>query len=213
MTFGERLKYALDLRKKKQAQLCEATGLSSTLVSMYVNDKCEAKSDKAYIIAEYLDINELWLMGLSDDIERKHHDEDIYKKTGLDYFRIPLYSPICCGNGGFNDDNILEYVPVPSKGLSDSSNYFCQRAIGESMKDAGINNDDLLVFEKVVSVDIGVIGCFCVDENVAMCKKFNIVNNIIMLMPMNSDFEPVIIDPVNSSFKCLGKLKKVIKEF
>ena len=71
----------------------------------------------------------------------------------------------------------------------------------------------MLIFEKTAKVDIGVIGCFCVDENEAMCKKFNTLNGIIMLQPMNSDFEPVVIDPVDECFRCLGKLKKVIKDF
>ena len=212
MTFGERLQYALKLRNKRQVDLCQATGLSSTLVSMYANDKCEAKSDKAFLIADYLDINELWLMGLSDEIERNYTEDEIYKTSKVDFFRVPLYTPLCCGNGGFNEDNIIEYVPVPSKGLSSPDRYFAQEAKGESMKDAGISSGDLLIFEKTNSVDSGVIGCFCIDENEAMCKKYSVKNGIIMLMPMNSDFEPIIVDPLDECFKCLGKLKKIIKD-
>ena len=140
-------------------------------------------------------------------------DEEIYQKLKMDYIKIPLYSSICCGNGGFNDDNILEYIPVPSKGLVSDKKYFGQYAEGKSMKEAGIGDGDLLVFEKVSKIDSGVIGCFCVDENKAMCKKYKEQNGIIILQPMNNDYEPIIIDPLNNNFRCIGKLKKVIKDF
>lgn len=140
-------------------------------------------------------------------------DEEIYQKLKIDYIKIPLYSSICCGNGGFNDDNILEYIPIPNKGLVSNKTYFGQYAEGNSMKEAGIGDGDLLIFEKVSKVDNGVIGCFCIDDNRAMCKKYREQNGIIILQPMNSNFEPIIIDPLNNNFRCVGKLKKVIKDF
>lgn len=137
----------------------------------------------------------------------------MYKSADIDFIRIPLYPPICCGNGGFADEDILEYVPVPSKGLSDPSNYFCQIAEGDSMKDAGIDDGDLLVFEKTSSVYNGMIGAFCIDEFEAVCKKYTEVNGMIILQPMNSDYDPIPVDPLNEHFRCVGKLKKSIKNF
>ena len=104
-------------------------------------------------------------------------------------------------------------IPVPSKGLSKSAKYFAQYASGESMKDAGISDGDLLIFEKVNKVDDGVIGCFCTDTNTATCKKYKELNGIIMLQPMNADYDPIVVDPLNNNIRCLGKLKKVIKDF
>ena len=104
-------------------------------------------------------------------------------------------------------------VAVPSKGLNPNLEYFAQIADGESMKDAGIGDGDLLVFERVDKVDNGVIGCFCIDLNKAMCKKYKEQDGMIILMPMNNEYDPKFIDPLNSHFRCLGKLKKVIKDF
>lgn len=140
-------------------------------------------------------------------------DEDLYRKAGIGFIRIPLYGMLCCGNGGFVDDNIIEYIAVPSKGLSETADYFCQIANGESMKDAGIGSGDLLVFEKIQVANAGMIGCFCIGENDAVCKKYKEQAGIIMLQPMNSEFESIIVDPLNESFRCLGKLRKVIKDF
>lgn len=68
MTFGERLQYALNMRNKKASDLSRATGLSQSLISQYLSDKFEAKNDKAVLIANYLNVDPLWLMGLSDEI-------------------------------------------------------------------------------------------------------------------------------------------------
>lgn len=81
------------------------------------------------------------------------------------------------------------------------------------MIDAGISDGDLLIFEKTSTVYSGMIGCFCVNDDQAVCKKYIIQNNIILLRPMNSEYDPIIVDPSNTCFKCVGKLKKSIKNF
>lgn len=55
--------------------------------------------------------------------------------------------------------------------MNPRAEYFAQYAKGESMKDAGINDGDLLIFERTDKVDDGVIGCFCDEDNVATCKN------------------------------------------
>lgn len=205
ITIAQNIKNLREKRGLNQIELGQLLGVSDKTISSWEIGRTEPNMGYVQMMCEIFKVNaDLLIYG---------SDEDIYKKSGLDFIRIPLYSPICCGDGGFNEDNILEYVPVPSKGLSNPENYFAQIADGDSMKDAGISSGDLLVFEKTSAISVGTIGCFCVDENKAMCKKYTIVNNMVMLMPMNSDFEPIIIDPVDGYFRCIGKLKKVIKDF
>lgn len=199
-------------RKRKEKKLtlmdvAKACDVSEGTVSRWESgDIGDMKRSRIASLAKILDISPAVIVGTETD-------EEIYKNIGIDFIRIPLYTPICCGNGGFVEDNIIEYIPVPSKGLSSTAKYFCQIAEGESMKDAGINKNDLLIFEMVNSVPSGTIGCFCVDENMAMCKKYKEQNGMIILQPMNSEYEPIPIDPLNESFKCLGILRKVIKDF
>lgn len=187
------------------AKACEVS--ESTVSRWESGDIDNMKRSRIAALANILGISPSTIVGIAED------DESIYKSSSIDFMRIPLYSPICCGNGGFVEDNIIDQVPVPSKGLSQSREYFCQIADGESMKDAGISEGDLLVFEMTPKACTGVIGCFCIDENVATCKKYKEQNGIIMLQPMNSEFEPIIVDPLNKSFRCIGVLKKVIKDF
>lgn len=198
------------LRKNKnltQEQLGEILGVQKSAIAKYENGRVEnLKRATIERLANIFDVSPSYILGISED-------EQVYKSVGIDYAYIPLYNALCCGTGGFVDDNIIEYIPVPTKGLTNPDECFCQIASGESMKDAGINTGDLLVFEKTQQVNTGVIGCFCIGENDAMCKKYKEQAGIIMLQPMNSEFEPIIIDPMNESFRCLGILRKVIKDF
>lgn len=209
-TIAERLKEAMDRIDISQAELVKRTGINKGALSSYLSGRYAPKQKAIFELAKALHVSEAWLLGYDVPSER---DESMYQSADIDFIRIPLYPPICCGNGGFADDDIIEYVPVPSKGLSDPSNYFCQIADGDSMKDAGIDKGDLLVFEKTSSVYNGMIGAFCVDENEAMCKKYTEVNGMIILQPMNSDYDPIPVDPLNEHFRCVGKLKKSIKDF
>lgn len=205
MNIGNLLK-----RKRQELNLTleevgNIVGVGKSTVRKWENGMIENMGrDKISLLAKALNISPLVLLDM---------DEDIYKSAGIDIMYAPLYDKLCCGNGGFVDDNIIEMIPIPSKGLNKQKEYFCQYAEGESMKDAGINDGDLLVFEKTDKVDYGVIGCFCTEDNVATCKKLTEMNGIMMLQPMNSDFDAIPIDPLNNNVRCIGKLKKVIKDF
>lgn len=204
------IKEIIKLRRKElrlnMADVAKACGVSEATVSRWESGNIDdMKRSRIAALAKILEISPSVIVG-SDE------DEEMYKDVGIDYIRIPLYSPLCCGDGGFVEDNIIEYVPVPRKGLSNSSVYFCQLAQGDSMKDAGIFEGDLLVFEKTPHINSGSIGCFCIDENTATCKKYTEKSGLIMLQPMNSKYDIIPVDPLRSSFKCLGKLKKIIKD-
>lgn len=205
MSIGMKIK---KLRKEKgltQEQLGELIGVKKSAVAKYENNRVEnLKRATIQKLAEVLEVSPSYFF---------EEDKNIYETINVTFRNIPLYNNLCCGNGGFVDDNIIEMIPVPSKGLNPNLEYFCQYADGESMRDAGINDRDLLVFEKTDKVDYGVIGCFCTENNIATCKKLTEMNGIMMLQPMNSDFSSIPIDPYNNNVRCIGKLKKVIKDF
>lgn len=205
--FARNLKKQLILHNKSQSDIVNDLHITSSTVSDWVNAKKYPRMDKVQMIADYLHIYK------SDLIEDKNDDEYIYSQADISYIKVPLYGDISCGTGAFVDDNILDYVAVPDDGLNPSKEYFAQVAKGDSMIEAGIDDGDIIIFEKTNVIEDGKIGCFCIDENVATCKKIKKGTTFIQLIPANRNYDPIVIDIENQNFRIVGLLKKSIKNF
>jgi repressor LexA len=119
---------------------------------------------------------------------------------------ILIYGDLSCGTGLFVDDAVVGHVSIPLAMLpSKSGEYFAQYASGDSMVGAGISDGDLLIFEKTPQIDNGQIGCFCIDENIATCKKFSNNHGEIFLIPANDKYAPIPVKPENECFRILGR--------
>ena len=223
--FSERLQTALKKANKKPVDLAQSTGLSQALISQYLNEKQIAKNDKISLIAEALNVSESWLAGFTDEIgffgveeinvplfeNPRNRVEAIGQNL---YLHIPLYESLSCGTGLFVNDHIVEYITLPESLLSTNKEYFCQYAVGDSMINENINEGDLLVFEKTTQINNGQIGCFCIDENIATCKKFykDDLSAIITLQPANTKYAPIIVTVETMNFHVVGKLSLVINK-
>lgn len=186
-------------------QVSKATGVSQAVLSSWKVKRSKPKFNSLKKIADYLGVSIDYLMGESDKIEKPEKKEHVVQ--------IPLYSQICCGNGGFVDDDIIDYISLPDTILNPHKEYFAQYAKGDSMDDANIHNGDLLIFEKTNILNNGEIGCFCVDNNEAMCKKFYKTDSgIIMLQPANDKYDPIAVTIENQCFRILGKIAIVINK-
>ncbi|MGX8834011.1 S24 family peptidase [Amedibacillus sp. YH-ame6] len=187
-------------------QVSKATGISQAVLSSWKVKRSKPKYEAIKKVADFLGVSVEYLTGESSDRilkpEKKEHT-----------VQMPLYAQICCGNGGFVDDDIIEYISLPDSILNGSKEYFAQYAKGDSMVEANINEGDLLIFEKTNVLDNGQIGCFCVDNNDATCKKFYKTDSgIIMLQPANDAYDPIAVTIENTCFRILGKLALTISK-
>lgn len=207
----DRLSDAIKSSNLSYAELEKRTKISKSALQRYASGQTKKiPLDVITSIAPILGVTPQYLMGW-DDIQTA--DEDIYDSANITYIKVPLYGPISCGDGMFVDDNIEEYVAVPDNGLNPNSEYFAQYADGDSMINAGIDKGDIVVFEKTNVIEDNKIGCFCIDMNVATCKKFKKGNSFIQLIPANPKYDPIVIDLNDNNFRVVGKLRKVIKNF
>ncbi len=196
----ERYEKILSEKGLTSYQVSKATGVSQAVLSSWKVKRSKPKFNSLKKIADFLGVSIDYLMGESNEKIEKPE-----KKAHM--VQMPLYSQSCCGNGGFVDDDIIDYISLPNTILNPKKEYFAQYAKGESMKDANINDGDLLIFEKTNILENGQVGCFCVDNNEAMCKKFYKTDSgIIMLQPANDKYEPIVVTVENQCFRILGKL-------
>lgn len=215
--------YIKDYRKKykvTQQELADRSGLSKGFISQIENDYRTSKDNKRMMPS--LDTLKALASGMNielneflSSVDTDFSIDDEKRSKASNFHRIPLYSTICCGNGGFVDDEIMDYISLPPEKLNPHKEYFAQVASGNSMINAGIHPGDILVFEKTSSVDDGDIGCFCIDDNEAMCKRYRLKKDKdghivqIVLVPDNPDvvkYPPVVIDVETQHFRTIGKL-------
>ena len=85
---------------------------------------------------------------------------------------------------------------------------FCVRAIGESMKDAGIQSGDIMIVDKSLDPQNRSIVLAVIDGEFTV-KRVNINNKEIYLMPENINFPPIKITE-EMDFKIWGVVTYII---
>lgn len=183
------------------------TGIPTSSLTDWKKKRSKPKFKNMKILADYFNVPISYLLGeenekVIDKPEKKEHQ-----------IQIPLYARLSCGTGGFVDEDIIEYISLPDTILKPNKEYFANYAKGDSMIGAGINDGDLLVFEKTNVLDNGGIGAFCVDNEEAVCKRIRkSEQGLIMLLPANEKYDPIIVDVENTCFRIVGKLALVISK-
>ena len=86
-------------------------------------------------------------------------------------------------------------------------------AVGNSMIGAGIEEGDLLIFERSDVSQENKIGAFCIDNEQAVCKRYKSGNGQIFLMSANDNYAPIVINPIDDCFRTVGILVKVLKDY
>lgn len=75
-SFQERLNEALSNSGLTQSELGRRAHIDRTVISGYIHGKYKAKQVNLYNLAKVLNVDEGWLMGVSDKKERRHPEED-----------------------------------------------------------------------------------------------------------------------------------------
>lgn len=68
--FRDRLQQALDRKGWKAVDLVEKTGVPKGAISYYLAGKSKPKADRLYIIAQALNVSEVWLLGYNVPMSR-----------------------------------------------------------------------------------------------------------------------------------------------
>ena len=77
--FRIRLKEALEYREMRAVDLCKKTGISQSTMSQYISGYAEPKKERLNLIANALNVNPTWLMGL--DVSMDRTDKEKLKKS------------------------------------------------------------------------------------------------------------------------------------
>ena len=120
---------------------------------------------------------------------------------------LPLIGQVAAGAPILAEQNIEDYIEVPAL-LRRSDDDFLLRVEGDSMIDAGIHNDDLIVIHRQATADNGEIVVALVGDE-ATTKRFFREAGRIRLQPANDLYEPIILDQVELVGKVVGVLRRL----
>jgi DNA polymerase V len=76
--------------------------------------------------------------------------------------------------------------------IQNPSSTFCVRAVGESMKDAGIQGGDIMLVDKSLNPKNRSIVLAVIDGEFTI-KRVNVIDKELYLMPENENFPPIKI--------------------
>jgi repressor LexA len=128
--------------------------------------------------------------------------KSIVKPSGL-----PLVGQVAAGQPILAEENIEEYIDVPAEAGGEDGE-FMLRIRGDSMKDAGILEGDIVVVRRQEAADNGDIVVALVGED-ATVKRFFAEEDHIRLQPENEAMEPIRSREVAVVGRVVGVFRRV----
>jgi repressor LexA len=120
---------------------------------------------------------------------------------------LPLLGSVAAGQPILAEENVEEYVPVPSLAGGSDGDYLL-RIRGESMKNAGIVEDDLVVVHRQDTAQQGDIVVALLGEE-ATVKRYFRESDHIRLQPENETMEPIRTKEVKVLGRVVGLLRSM----
>jgi repressor LexA len=120
---------------------------------------------------------------------------------------LPLVGQVAAGQPVLAEENIEEYVPVPQIAGGDEGE-FVLRVRGDSMKNAGIFEDDYVVVRPQKTAGDGEI-VVAMLEGEATVKRFFREKDHVRLQPENDALEPILTRDVELVGRVVGVCRRV----
>jgi repressor LexA len=120
---------------------------------------------------------------------------------------VPLVGRIAAGSPILAEEDIEEILPLPTD-LVGNEPVFMLRVRGDSMIDAGIFDDDLVVVRRQPDARNGEIVAALVDGEEATVKRFRREDGRVTLLAENPDYQPMVF---TEGVEILGKVVAVLR--
>lgn len=111
--------------------------------------------------------------------------------TSEDNYELPVIGQVAAGSPIEAVENIERSVPVP-EGLFKRRPTYLLRVRGESMRDLGILDGDLIAVHRTQVANSGDIVVARINNEVTV-KTLKLMKDKAALLPANNDFQPIIV--------------------
>lgn len=165
MSIGEKIKALRERYGLSLQNVGDAVGVSAQSVLRWergggvVGDRLDA-------LARVLHTTPSYLMGWDEDAG----PETAPVRSGSKIRRLPVYESVSAGFGVSADDHIVGWRERYVESDTEAASMLYIRAVGDSMAPK-IEDGDLLLVQKVASIDSGRIGVFLIDGEDGVVKQ------------------------------------------
>ena len=121
---------------------------------------------------------------------------------------LPLVGQVAAGQPLLAEENIEDYVATPSIAGGDEGE-FLLRVRGESMKNAGILDGDLVVVRPQETASDGEIVVALIEDE-ATVKRFFQEADHVRLQPENETMQPILVQDVRIMGKVVGLMRSIL---
>ena len=181
-TFGQRLRQLMEERGLTYMELGTLLGMNPQTLNRYVLDQREPKAGVTADIALTFDVDPLWLQG--------YDTPQVSARREPGEGMVPVVGAIRAGYPALAVEDITGYAAadVPCR-----EEHFYLRVSGDSMIHAGIRDGDLVLIHRQTTAENGQIVACLVDGGEATLKRFRLQGDVVLLLPENPDYEPLLI--------------------
>ena len=179
-TFQNRLKKAMEIRNIKQVDLVEKTKLDKTLINKYLAGVSNARQRKLTLLADALNVNEIWLMGYDVPMDREIKTDIL----GNPVVSLPLLGTVKAGYNYLAQENWIGTVDVEASLVGDGKDYFALKVKGDSMAPVFIE-DDIVIIKKQNDCENNEFAVVIINGDEGTLKKIKKTDNGIILQPLN----------------------------
>lgn len=122
---------------------------------------------------------------------------------------LPLIGRVAAGEPILAEEHVEQHYKVDGELFHPNANYLL-RVNGESMKNIGILDGDLLAVHQTTDIHNGQVIVARVEDDVTV-KRYKREGNIVYLHAENEDFSPIVVDLTLQSFNIEGLAVGVIR--
>ena len=176
-------------------ELCELTNLSSTATVQVHLDHLE---EKGYIRRDKTRNRTIELL--------VPNEYDVKNDTVVS---LPLLGKVTAGNPIEAIERPNEYFDVPAFMINPKKETFSLNVSGDSMINAGIHDNDIVLVERTPVAHNGEIVVAMNEDNEVTVKTFYKEKDHIRLQPENDALEPIILNNATILGKVVGLYRKI----
>ena len=208
MTVGERIREKRKELRISADELANLLGVSRSTIFRYENGDIEkVPIDTLLLISKVLNTTLIYIMGWEND-------DNKLEKIGPNHFHeIPI-----CKHINSNYPN-LQSEDIEGYGMFDvdkPENFIAFQANDDSMINARIRENDLVLVHKQNYATSGQIVVCIIGENDAILRRYFEKGDVVILQPNNPNYDPIIVNKdqfKEGTVKIVGVVKRMIIYF